>query len=181
MSLPSPVTGLLATITLIIAVNESHAQSLRPDADRPATVEPASTEDAVIPPLQLAVEARHAVRSLDQTPRLTAPRPSTPLTASSVALGTLYVSTAVLQGLDVHSTLTGMRSGATETNPMMKGLVKSPGAFIVMKAGVAAGTIMAARSLAKKNRATAVLALVAFNAAYGAIVMHNYQLARQLR
>lgn len=183
MSLRALATTLMASFSFVTAVSDSHAQTMNaPEIDRPAAMAAADAESAVVTPLQLAAEARQAARSLDQTARPGAPRP-TPgrVPAASIALGSLYVSTAVLQGLDVHSTLRGMRDGASEANPVMKGLVKNPATFIAMKAGVAAGTIMATRSIAKKNRVTAMLTLAAINAAYGAIVHHNYQVSRRLR
>ncbi len=111
-----------------------------------------------------------------ETPRLPAP-----FRASSLTLNSLYVSTAVLQGLDAHSTLRGVRNGATEANPMMAGLAEHPAAFIGVKAGIAYGSIMAARSIAKKNKPLAIVTLAAINSMYVVVVHHNYQVARQLR
>jgi hypothetical protein len=96
-------------------------------------------------------------------------------------LGSLYISNAVLHGLDVHSTLKGIRSGAAEANPVMKGLVKHPAAFIATKAAVSFGTIMASRSIARRHRVAAVVTLAAINVLYGAIVHHNYRAARQVQ
>jgi hypothetical protein len=109
------------------------------------------------------------------------PRLSAPLRASSLTLGSLYVSTAVLYGLDVHSTLSGLHNGAVEANPMMQGLVTHPAALVGVKAGLGFGSMMAARSIAKKNRTAAIVALAAIDAIYVIVVHHNYQVARQLR
>jgi len=118
---------------------------------------------------------------LERPATLEPPRLPAPFRASSLVLGSLYVSTAVLQGLDAHSTLSGIRNGATEANPMMAGLVEHPAAFIGVKAGISYGSIMAARSIAKKNKPLAIVTLAAINAMYVVVVHHNYQVARQLR
>lgn len=97
----------------------------------------------------------------------------------SPTMMSLYASTAIMQSLDVHSTLLALDRGAAEANPIMKGIVKNKAAFIAMKAGVAAGTIMAARHTSKKNRLAAVVSLVAINSAYAMIVNHNYKVARE--
>src|SRR5262245_44384605 len=53
----------------------------------------------------------------------------------------LYASTIVLQALDAHSTMSAIRNGAHEANPLMQGVAKNDGAMLAVKAGVAAGTI----------------------------------------
>src|SRR5260221_8857414 len=60
-----------------------------------------------------------------------------------LALPTLYASSAFLQGYDAYSTLTALRHGGTEANPLMKGITKSPVAFIGLKAGGTTMSIMA--------------------------------------
>ena len=93
----------------------------------------------------------------------------------------LYVSTATMQALDVHSTLKAFSTGAVEANPLMTGVTKNPAAFIALKAGVAASTIMAARQMAKHNKVAAVVTLVAVNSVYAMVVSHNYRVANSLR
>lgn len=99
----------------------------------------------------------------------------------SPVLSSLYASTALMQALDVHSTLLALDRGASEANPIMKGIVKNKAAFIALKAGIAAGTIFAARETAKKNRVAAIVTLVAMNSAYAMIINHNYKVARERR
>lgn len=96
----------------------------------------------------------------------------------SALLNSLYVSTAVMQALDMHSTLQAFKAGAVEGNPLMAGIAKNPGTFMAAKAAVAASTILAARQIAKKSRVGAVVTMVAINSAYAMIVSHNYSLAR---
>jgi hypothetical protein len=93
----------------------------------------------------------------------------------------LYASTAVMQALDVHSTLRALDRGAVEANPLMTGAARNKAAFIALKAGVAFSTVMAARNMSKRNKVAAVLTLVAINSAYAMIVNHNYKVARGLR
>ena len=47
-------------------------------------------------------------------------------------LPALYATSAALQGYDAASTLRALQNGAHEANPMMKGVVKSPAAFVAM-------------------------------------------------
>jgi hypothetical protein len=95
-------------------------------------------------------------------------------------LASLYVSTAVLQALDAHSTLTGLERGAFEANPLMSGITQNKFAFIGVKAAVAAGTIYATREMAKKNKVAAVVTLLAINSVYAYVAHNNYKVARGL-
>jgi hypothetical protein len=56
------------------------------------------------------------------------------------------------------------------------GLAAHPGVLIAAKAGVAAGTVYLSERLWKKNRAAAVVLMVALNGAYAAIVANNHGL-----
>jgi len=103
-----------------------------------------------------------------------APRPE-----RSAVLGGLYVSTAVFQGLDVHSTIKALGRGAAEANPIMAKLTTNRLAFAATKAAVAAATILAARRIARQNRVAAIATLVAINSAYALVVRHNYGVARR--
>lgn len=97
---------------------------------------------------------------------------------SSSLLAGLYASTAVMQALDVHSTLSALGTGAVEGNPLMAGVTRNKGAFIAMKAGVAVSAIFAAKGVAKHNKVAAIATLVAINSAYALVARHNYQVAR---
>jgi hypothetical protein len=96
----------------------------------------------------------------------------------SALLNSLYASTAVMQALDMHSTLQAFKAGAVEGNPLMTGIVKNRAAFMATKAAVAASTMLAARQIAKKSKIGAVVTMIAINSAYAMIVQHNYKLAR---
>ena len=91
------------------------------------------------------------------------------------ALPALYLSFAVLQGLDAHSTLAAVSAGAREVNPAVKGLVSQPTSFVAAKIAATAGTVYLTERLWRKHRIAAVALMVAVNATYGAIVAHNYR------
>jgi hypothetical protein len=96
----------------------------------------------------------------------------------SATMLSLYASTAIMQSLDVHSTLSALDAGAVEGNPLMGGIVGNRGAFIATKMAVAAGTIFAAKEVAKHNKLAAVVTLIAINSTYAYVVNHNYKVAR---
>lgn len=115
-----------------------------------------------------------AVRQQLRTP---APRRLANPDRSPILLS-LYASTAIMQSLDVHSTLKALDNGAREGNPLMAGLTGNRAAFVATKMAVAAGTIFAARRVAKTNKVAAVITLVAINSAYAYVASHNYRVAR---
>jgi hypothetical protein len=99
----------------------------------------------------------------------------------SPLLMSLYVTTAITQALDIHSTLKALDRGGVEMNPLLSGLTGNKAAFIAVKSAVAAGSILAARRLAKRNKVAAIISMVAINAAYGLVAHHNYKVAGRLR
>lgn len=96
-------------------------------------------------------------------------------------LPALYVATAVTQALDAHSTMTALHAGAQEANPFMRTATSSPGAFLAIKAGAAAGTILLAEKMWPRNRAGAIATMVALNSVTCIIAAHNYAVAGRLR
>ncbi len=97
-------------------------------------------------------------------------------------LPALYASYAALQAYDVYSTRQALGRGAREANPLMQGVVGNPGAFVALKAGVAAGTILAAERLWKNDRkAAAIGVMVASNVVAGMVASKNARTLRQLR
>jgi hypothetical protein len=115
-----------------------------------------------------------------EQPAFAMPRLATP-TAHINLLLPLYVSTAVFQALDVHSTFAVLSHGGAEVNPMLSGLVSNRPAFIAVKAGIAAGTIYAASRIARHNKVAAIAALIGLNSMYAMVVSHNYQVAHSIR
>lgn len=89
----------------------------------------------------------------------------------------MHVVTAVMQGLDAHSTMKALNAGASEGNPIVSGVAGRPGAFTVVKAGVAAGVIFATEKMARRHPVRAFVTAVAINSAYAMIAAHNYRVA----
>jgi hypothetical protein len=103
-----------------------------------------------------------------------APSPSRP-----GALVPLYTSFVTLQALDVHSTWRALERGGVEANPLMKGIAGNPLALSAVKAAGAAGVIYAGEKIWKKNKAAAVLFMIAANAGMAFVVQHNYRVGRR--
>lgn len=96
-------------------------------------------------------------------------------------LPALYASTALLQGYDAYSTLTVLKHGGVEANPLMKGLTKSPAAFIGLKAGMATLSIMSAERMWKRgNRIGAVATMVASNVFMAYVAANNAHVLHQV-
>jgi len=91
-------------------------------------------------------------------------------------LTSLYVSTATLQALDLQSTVSALRQGGLEANPMVSPIAGHPAAFVAAKSAVAVSTIFAAHRLSNSNKAAAVAMLLAVNSAYAIVVAHNYRI-----
>lgn len=102
--------------------------------------------------------------------------------ARPALLPALYVSYAALQAYDLYSTRQGLGRGAQESNPLMQGVVGNPGAFLALKAGVAAGTILAAERLWKHDKkAAAIGVMIASNLVTAVVASRNAGTLRQLR
>jgi hypothetical protein len=93
----------------------------------------------------------------------------------------MHVVTAVMQGLDAHSTFKGFDAGAVEANPMVSSFANHRPAFTAFKVGVAAGIIYATDRLAKRHPVRAFITAAAINSAYAMVAAHNYRIARGLR
>jgi hypothetical protein len=119
---------------------------------------------AVVTPLQSQTQ-------LD-APLFRAPEPKRPS-----ALVPMYASLVTLQALDFVSTSRALSSeGAYEANPVMRGVVGSPAAFLAVKAGTTAGTIWVAERMRKKHPVRALVFMLSTNAAMAAVVAHNMSL-----
>jgi hypothetical protein len=177
-----------------LAINEARAQSLSDfprqtgllflpkesavSLPRPAVGEPQSV--VAIAPSAPIVEFAQALTNPTSQARVDVPR-TVQVERKSNYLVPLYASTALVQVLDIHSTLQLVRVGGGEGNPMLQGLVQHEGAFIAAKAAVAAGSIYAASRIAKHNKVGAIITLVGIDAVYAVVAAHNYSLARQMR
>jgi hypothetical protein len=166
-------TIVAAGLLLAVAAAPAFAQDV---PNRSALAALALSSAAVAPTTS---DTPAAATDAQQVPALSRPRFGS--RTGSAVMFSLYATTATMQALDVHSTIRAIDRGAVEANPLMGGLVNNRPAFIATKAAVAAGTIFAAREVAKKNKVAAAITLIAINSAYAYVAHHNYKLARQLR
>ncbi len=98
-----------------------------------------------------------------------------------LALPALYATTAVLQGYDAYSTLSVLKQGGVEANPVMKGITKSPMAFIGLKAGMTTLSIISAERMWKRgNRMGAVATMVASNVFMAYVAANNARVLHQV-
>ena len=94
----------------------------------------------------------------------------------------LYGSSAFLNAYDAYLTLTGLEAGASEANPFMKPITQSPAAFIAVKAGLTAASIVGAEQLWKDHhRKSAVAVMVLSNAIMVAIAAQNTSVVQRIK
>lgn len=97
-------------------------------------------------------------------------------------LPALYGTSAFLQGYDAYSTLSVLKNGGVEANPVMKGITKNPAAFIGLKAGVTMMSIMAAERMWKRNnRFGAVMTMVVSNSLMAMVASNNARVLSHIR
>ena len=158
--LVAAVTGLMLTAAPVFAADENGATTLAP------TVAAVASSLVQRPDLAANINLAQQFKA-----------PHRPL-----LLPTLYAGTAFLQGYDAYSTLTALKSGATEANPMMKGITKSPIAFVALKASMTAFSIMGAERMWKNDhRVAAVVMMVASNGMMAAVAAHNASVLQRVR
>ena len=158
--LAAAVMSVMLTTSSAFAADEDGAKSLAP------AVTAVTTSLAQRPELASAINLAASLKS-----------PRRPL-----SLPSLYAGSAFLQGYDAYSTLTAINSGAVEANPLMKGVTKSPAAFMALKAGMTLASIMSAERMWKDNhRAGAVIMMIASNGMMAAVAAHNASVLRRVR
>jgi len=159
--LTATLVGLLLTPTAIFAADDDAAITLVPAA----AIAAAST---------MAQRADLTAADLDPRAASTPRRPR--------GLPALYAGSALLQGYDAYSTLTVLKHGGVEANPVMRGVTTHPAAFIGLKAGVTAMSIMAAERMWKNNnRLGAVLTMAAMNSMMALVAAHNAHVLAAVR
>ena len=90
----------------------------------------------------------------------------------------LYAVTAGLQAADAHSTFAAIDSGnAVEANPLLRKFAANRPAMMTVKASTTGAMIYAMEKTWKRSPVRAIIAMVAINSVYAAVVMHNYRLA----
>jgi Domain of unknown function (DUF5658) len=166
---------LLVTTAIVI-------WSLAGPSLRSANAQERASDVAITPVLSAEVVATAVAKATD--PATDPQRPVDLVFATpkkSFGMVPFYVTSAVLQAMDVHSTLRVLELGGREGNPMLAGLVNNRPAFIAVKGAVAAGTIYAVSRIAKHNKIAAMAMSMALNSTYAMVVSHNYKLARSMR
>ena len=153
----------ISLAVVCLAAGQASAQVAPPDTA--VTSPPLSVESPRPAAAQLAVAAPVAIDGQ----LFRAPEPRRP-----AALVPMYASLAALQAADFVSTTRALSSGAAyEANPIMRGVVGSPAAFLAVKAGTTAGTIWIAERLRKKHPVRALVLMASTNALMAAVVAHN--------
>ena len=131
--------------------------------------------------LALAVCSRSAFA---QSPTPAAPVSSAPQRVAgsrpSILMVSSYAVTAIVQGLDAHSTFKALDAGAVETNPLLTPLANNRKGFIALKVAIAAALIYEGHGTSKQHKIRALLILGAIDAAYVGLARHNYQVARTM-
>jgi hypothetical protein len=94
----------------------------------------------------------------------------------------LYGSSAFLHSYDAYLTLSALEAGASEANPIMEPITRSPVAFVAVKAGLTAASIISAEQLWKqRRRKSAVVVMVLSNAMMVAIAAHNTAVVQRIK
>jgi hypothetical protein len=96
-------------------------------------------------------------------------------------LPVLYASLAGLQAYDVYSTRAGVARGAAELNPIVSPVSGDTTGMIVMKAVSTATTIVMAERLWHRNKAAAILTMVAANSVMAIVAANNARVLHQAR
>ena len=116
-----------------------------------------------------------------QTPPASPPPQRVAGSRPSILMVSSYAVTAIVQGLDAHSTFKALDAGAVETNPLLTPLANNRKGFIALKVAIASALIYEAHGTSKQHKIRAVLLLGAIDAAYVALARHNYQVASVMK
>jgi Domain of unknown function (DUF5658) len=135
--------------------------------------------------LSLLLVAAPVVAADDDVP-LTGNVVSLPLPTRAVSRGStlpaLYGALAGLQAYDGWSSVTALRLGGREANPIMAPVASQPGAVWAIKAGATIGAIYAAERLWKGHRhAEAIATMIAVNGIMASVAIHNRSILGALK
>jgi hypothetical protein len=152
---------------------------------------PAVAADTLAADTRADVSARTDTRDATPDPAPPAPADGAPLPgrpapwtppARPALLPALYAGSAALQAFDAYSTITALRRGATEANPMMQGVAGRPALFIGVKAAATAASIVAAERLWRQHhQIRAVVLMAVTNGFMAAVAAHNAQVLGSLQ
>jgi len=155
----------ISLVVVCLAAGQAAAQVSPPDAAVASPSGPLNPEAPRPAVAQLAAAAPVAINSQ----LFRAPEPGRP-----AALVPMYASFVTLQALDFVSTTRALsNANAYEANPVMRGVVGSPAAFLAVKAGSTAATIWIAEKWRRKHPVRAMIFMASTNAAMAAVVAHN--------
>jgi hypothetical protein len=142
-----------------------------------ASTRPAQAQGSSAPPALTSASVPQAVQEVvvAAPPAAAVHIPGRP----SLLLQPLYVTTAIVQALDARSTFKALDAGAVESNSLVAPLATHRPAFVALKISMAAAFIYNGHKLSKRHRLLAAATLAGLNGVYGAIVRHNYDVARQ--
>lgn len=158
--LVASLAGVLMTATTTFAADQNGNASVSPAVSVSAV--------ALAPLAEAAANLPVATRNFE--PR----RPS--------ILPALYGASGFLQAYDAYSTLTVLKHGGVEANPIMKGATKNPAALLGIKAGVTTLSIMAAERMWKNhNRVGAIVTMVVSNGLMAMVAANNASVLKQVR
>ena len=96
-------------------------------------------------------------------------------------LPALYVTLGAMQAWDLASTSAAIKAGAREANPAAAGFATSQKSMMGLKAVTTASTILFAERVWKRNKAAAVVMMVAVNGTMAAVAMNNMRNAQMAR
>jgi hypothetical protein len=98
------------------------------------------------------------------------------------ALMPMYALSFALQGYDTYSTLSALKAGGREANPVTHQVVGSPVAFTAVKVGTVAAVFMASERLWKtRHRAAAVAMMAGSNIGMSLVAMNNARVLSSLK
>ena len=94
------------------------------------------------------------------------------------ALIPLYVSFSTLQVLDAHSTSRALDGGASEANPVVRGIAGNKIGLLGLKAAGTTAVIFATEKMWKRNKTASIIFMIASNSAMAWVVQNNYRAVR---
>lgn len=126
--------------------------------------------------MQSPVDSSTLQRAQPRAPQLTLNSAETTSRISPI-MQSLYVSTAVVQGLDALSTFKALHAGAVESNSIVQPFASNRPAFVAVKAAMATAFIYEGHQLSKGHKIRAIVVLGLINSVYTGISLHNYHVA----
>ncbi len=178
--IPTLRTGLCAALGCVLGLAAPVAAADNDRHQALAVAASAAAMPAVVPVTLPSVPMAGAVTlvPIEMTAPVMLPferqRPAFAAPARSRVRGTLlpslYVSLAGLNAFDAYTTTVGVAKGATEANPLMRGVAGKPAAMWAVKGCVTAASIYMAERLWKKNRKVEAITVMAITNGMMAVV-----------